>query len=151
MEKMVGLNADQFHGVHKNVIPIVEDLLTLNILLCDNDIVDSNIIGEFARGSVQKYEKNCATAKIQQTHILREQHIAVFQCFRCPSFVTFFNRTFILERHLTTCSGRVKNVYPRNVYQIRETLFDQLDSFDIKYTSEQNLFKNLAIFDFETI
>ena len=39
-----------------NDIPIVEDLLTLNILLCDIDIVDGNIVGELARRSVQKYE-----------------------------------------------------------------------------------------------
>ena len=76
---------------------------------------------------------------------------AVFQSFRCPNCDTFFNRTFNLERHLTKCSERVKNVYPRNVYQIRETLFDKLDSFGINYTSEQKLFKNLAIFDFESI
>ena len=42
-------------------------------------------------------------------------------------------------------------MYPRNVYQLRETLFDKLDSFAIKYTNEQKLFKNLAIFDFESI
>ena len=65
--------------------------------------------------------------------------------------VTLFNRTLNLERHVTICSERVKNVYPRNVYQIRGTLFDKLDSFGIKYTSEQKLFKNLAIFDFESI
>ena len=76
---------------------------------------------------------------------------AVFQCFRCSNCDTFFNRTFNLERHLTACSERVKNVYPRNVYQIRATLFDKLDSFGIKYTSEQKPFKNLAIFDFESI
>ena len=63
----------------------------------------------------------------------------------------FFNRTFNLERHLTTCSDRVKNVYPRNVYQILETLFDKLDSIGIKYAGEQKLFKNSAIFDFESI
>ena len=45
---------------------------------------------------------------------------------------------------------RMKNVYPWNVYQIRETIFDKLDPFGIKYTSEQKLFKNLAIFDFES-
>ena len=45
----------------------------------------------------------------------------------------------------------MKNVYPRNVYQIRETLFDKLDSFIIRYTSEQKLFKNLTKFDFESI
>ena len=44
-----------------------------------------------------------------------------------------------------------ENVYPRNVYQVRETLFDKVDSFGIKYTSEQKFFENLAIFDFESI
>ena len=34
---------------------------------------------------------------------------------------------------------------------MRETLFDKLDSFPIKYTSEQKLFENLAIIDFESI
>ena len=76
---------------------------------------------------------------------------AVFQAFRCPNCDTSFKRTFNLERHLTTCSERVKNVYPRNVYQIRGTLLDKLDSFGIKYTSEQKHFKNLAIFDFESV
>ena len=76
---------------------------------------------------------------------------AVFQSFRCPNCDTFFNRTFNLERNSTICSERVKKVYPRKVYQIRETFFDKLDSFGIKYTSEQKRFKNLAIFEIESI
>ena len=75
----------------------------------------------------------------------------VFQYFRCSNCDTFFNKTFNVERHLTTCNERVKNVYPRNVYQIRKTIFDKLDSFSIKYTSEQTLFKKLATFDCESI
>ena len=42
---MDGLSSDQFQGVHMNDIPIVEDLLTLSILLYDIDVVDGNIIG----------------------------------------------------------------------------------------------------------
>ena len=76
---------------------------------------------------------------------------AVFQSFRYPNCDTFFTKTIILERHLNTSSERVKNFNPRNVYRIRENLFDKLDSFGIKYTSEQKLFKNLAILDFESI
>ena len=45
----------------------------------------------------------------------------------------------------------MKNVYPKNVYQIRETLLDKLDSYGNKYVSQQKLFKNLGIFDFESI
>ena len=43
---MDGLSPNQFQGVHMNDIPIVEDMLTLNILLYDIDIVDGNIIGD---------------------------------------------------------------------------------------------------------
>ena len=63
----------------------------------------------------------------------------------------FFSKTGNLDRHLVTCSDRVKHIYPKNVYELRETLFEKLDAFNIPYRSEQKLFKNLAIFDFESI
>ena len=44
----------------------------------------------------------------------------------------------------------MKSVYPKNVYQTQESVFDKLDSFGIENTNEQTLFKNLAIFDFES-
>ena len=151
INKMDGLSADQFQGVHMNDILFVEDLLTLNIVLYDIDIVDGNLIGELARRSVQKNE-NIVRLLRYNSHICYVNNInAVFQSFRCPNCDTFFNRTFNLERHLTTCSERVKNVYPKNVYQTQAALFDKLDSFEIEYIPEQTLFKNLAIFDFESI
>ena len=109
------------------------------------------IIGELATRGLQKYNNSVGLLRYNN-HICYMNNInAVFQSFRCPNCDTFFNRIFNLERHLTTCSERLKNVFHRNVYQIRETLFDKLDSFGIKYTSQQKLFKNLAIFDFESI
>ena len=115
--KMNGLTADQFQGVQMNDIPIVEDLLYLNILLYDIDIVDGNIIGEHARRKEQKY-KNTGRLLRYNNHICYVNNInEVFQSFRCPKCDTFSNKTFNLERHLTTCSERVKNVYPMNVYQ----------------------------------
>ena len=145
------LSADQVEEIHMNDILFVEDLLTLNILLYDIDFVDGNIIGELARQIVQKYENTVRLLRYDN-HICYVNNInAVFQYFRCPNSDTFFNRTFNLERHLTTCSERVKNVYPMKVYQTQEALFDKLDSFGIEYTNEQTLFKNLAIFDFESI
>ena len=56
INKMDGLSPNLFQGVHMNDIPIVEDLLTLKILPYDIDIVDGNIVAEFTRRSVQKYE-----------------------------------------------------------------------------------------------
>ena len=151
ISKMDGLSADQFQGVHMYDVAIVEDLLTLNILLYDLDIVDGNLVGELARRSVQIYENTVQLLRYNNPICYVSNINAVFQSFRCPNCDTFFNRTLNLERHITTCSERVKNVYPRNVYQIRENLFDKLDSFGINYTSEQKLFKNLAIFDIESL
>ena len=151
IKKMDGLSPNQFQGVHMNDIPTVEDLLTLNILLYDIDIVDGNIVGEIARRGVQKNENTLRLLRYNNHICYVDNKNAVFQSFRCPNCDTFFNPTFNLKRHLTTCSERVKNVYPRNVYQNRGTLFDKLDSFGIKYTSQRKFFKNLAIFDFESI
>ena len=151
INKMDGLSADKFQGVHMNDIPFVKHLLTLNIVLYDIDIVDGNVFGELARRSLQKYTNTVRLLRYNN-HICYVSNInAFFQSFRCPNCDTFFNRTFNLERHLTTCSEQVKNIYPRNVYQIWETLLDKLDSFGIKYTSQQKLFKKSAIFNFESI
>ena len=151
INKMDGLSPNHFQGVKMNDIPNVEDLLTLNIVLYDIDIVDGKFIGEPARRSLQKYNNTVRLLRYNIHTCYVTDNNAVFQAFRCPKCDTVFNRTFNPERHLTTCSERVKNVYPRNVYQIRETLFDKLDSFGIKYTSQQKLIKILAIFDFESI
>ena len=105
---MDGLTPSQFQGVHMNDIPTVEDLLTLNILLYDIDIVDGNIIGELARRSMQK-NNNTVRLLRYNVHICCVSNLnAVFQAFRCPNCDNFFNRAFNLERHLTTCSERVK-------------------------------------------
>ena len=149
INKMGGLSPSQFQGVHRNDMPTVEDLVPLNNLLYDIDIVDGNIVGEFARRSVQKCETTGRLLRYNN-HICYVNNInAVFQSFRCPNCDLFVSRTFTLERHLTTCSERVKNIYPKNVCQTQETLIDKLDSSGIAYTNEQTLFKNLAIFDFE--
>ena len=45
----------------------------------------------------------------------------------------------------------MKHIYPNNVYQLRETLSDKLDLFNIQCTDDQKLFNNLAVFDLESI
>ena len=112
INKTDALSPNQFQGVQMNDIPTVEDLLTLKVLAYAVDIVDGNIVVELARRSVQKCENTVRLLRYNN-HICYGNNInAVFQFFRCPHFDTFFNRTFKWERHLTTCSERVENVYP---------------------------------------
>ena len=151
INKMDRLSTDHIQGVHMNDNPTVEGLLTLNILMYDIDIVDGNIVGELARRSVQKYENTARLLRYNNHMCYVNNFNAVFQAFRCPNCDTILSSTINLERHLSICSDRVKNDYPRNGYRTRETLFDKLNSLGSKYTSEQKLFFYLAIFDFESI
>ena len=109
------------------------------------------MVGELARRSIKKYEKNVQLIRYNSQICYVDNINALFKAFRCLTCDTYFQKTGNLERHLVRCSERVKHIYPKNVYQLRETFFDKLDSFDIQYTDDQKLFKNLAVFDFESI
>ena len=89
MNKMDRLSPRQFHGVHLNEVPIVEDLPLVNILLYDIDIVEGNNIGELARRRLQKHENNVRLLRYKN-HICCVRNIkAVFQSSRCPNCDTF--------------------------------------------------------------
>ena len=148
IKKMNGLSADQFQGVHMNEVPIVEYLLTLNILLYDIDSVDGNIIGELARRSMQKYDNTVRLLRYNN-HICYVSNInVVFQTFRCPNCDTFFSRTFNLEQHLTKLSERVK-MSIRGTYIKSEKLCLTRWVLLVSNTRvNKNSSKKLAVFDF---
>ena len=57
INKIDGLSPNQLHWDHLNSIPVVQDLLTLNILAYDRVVTDGNIMGELTTWGVQKKEK----------------------------------------------------------------------------------------------
>ena len=140
-----------FQGVHLNDIPKVEDLLQLNIFLYDIDFVDGELIGELCRRRFQKYENSVKLLRYNNHNCYVDNINALFKAFRCTTCDTFSSKTGSLEQHLVTFSDRIKHIYPKIVYELRETLFEKLDAFNIPYRCEQKLFQNLAIFDFEPI
>ena len=74
-----------------------------------------------------------------------------FKCFRCPTCDTFFKISQNFNKHLLRCKDRIKSIYPKNVYTLQKALFEKVDGFNIQYTKQQTLFKNVAIFDFDSI
>ena len=119
----------KFQGVCMDDIPSVEDTVGINIFVYDINLIDGAMVGELARRSIKKYEKNVQLIRYN-SHICYVDNInAIFKASRCPTCDTYFQKTGNLERYLVRCSERVKHIYPKNVYQLRETLFDKLDSF----------------------
>ena len=140
-----------FQGVHMTDIPKVEETLQLTFSLYDVDLVDGELIGELARRSIQKLEKSVKLLRYNNHICYVSDMNSLLKSFRCSTCDTIFSKTGNLERDLLTCSERVKHIYPKNVYQLRETLFEKLDSFNNAYREDQKLFKNSVVFHFESI
>ena len=140
-----------FHGVCMGDIPSVEDIVGINSFIYDNDLIDGAMVGELAQRSIKKYEKNVQLIRYN-SHICYVDNIhALFKAFHCPTCDTSFQKTGNLERHLVRLSERMKHIYPKKAYQVRDTLFDKLNSFGLQYRDDQKLFNNPAVFDFESI
>ena len=102
-------------------IPTVEEITGINIFLFDVDTVEGSLVGELARRSVQKHPKTVRLLRYN-SHICYVANInALFNAFRCPTYDCYLNRPGNLEHHLTTCQERVKQVYPKSVYQLKDT------------------------------
>ena len=134
--RLDGFGPSQVEGVHMNNIPSFEDLFLLTIVLYDIDKLNGNLIGELARLSLQKYENSVRLLRYNNQIRLRNSIKAVFQSSCCPKCGTFCTRVPKVERPLNKSNGRVKNVHPRNVCQIREKPLEKLDSSGIKYASD---------------
>ena len=60
--------------------------------------------------------------------------------------IYFLSTTGNPERHLVTCSERVKHLYPKKVEELRETLFDKLNPFMIPYKEELQFFTKFCVY-----
>ena len=113
-----------------------------NNFIYDFDIHEGEYVGELARRSLGRFDKTVILLRFNNLIIHTNDFDSFFKCFRCPRCDTFFKRFKFLKKHLVRCKDRVRNIYPKNVYE--------LEGF-ILPVSENTLFKNLAIFDFESI
>ena len=141
----------EFQGVCMDDLPSVEDIVGITNFIYDIDLIDGATVGELARRSLKKYEKNVQLIRYNSEICYVDKIHAVFKAFRCPTCDKYLQKTGNLERHLVRCSERVKHIYPKNVYQLQETFFDKLDSFVIQCKDDQKLFNSQAVFDFESI
>ena len=70
--------------------------------------------------------------------------------FKYSSCDTFFHKSDHFNKHLVRCKHRVRHVYPKNAYTLRETVFEKLDGLNIPCIEDQKLVSNVAIFDSES-
>ena len=130
LKKVAGTNPASFQCVRMNDIPIVEDLVQMSIFLYDKDIVDGAMSNDWrvCKEKCRQLFQHSPTITPQQSFLLCIQNQCSFQSISLPMVCSiYWKKTGNLERHLTTCKERVKQTFPKNVYQLRETLIDNLN------------------------
>ena len=76
----------KFQGVCMDDIPSVEDIVGINIFIYDIDLFDGEIVGQLARRSIKKYEKNIHLVRYN-SHICYVDNInALLKAFHCPTW-----------------------------------------------------------------
>ena len=101
----------KFQGVCLDDIPSVKDIVGVNIFIYDIDLIDGAMVGELARRSIKKYEKNVQLVRYNSNICYVDNINALFKAFRCPTCDIYFHKARNLERHLIRCSERVKHIY----------------------------------------
>ena len=104
---------------------------------------------EHVRRSIPNFEKTVELL-LQNYHLCYVNSIiSLVKFFGSSTCDTFFSKNDNLERLLVDCIERLERFYPKNVYELRECIFEKLDAFKFPYKNEQFFFENLAVFDFE--
>ena len=151
LETFGGTGSANFRGVRIEDIAIVEDVVQTDIFLYEIDLLDGSMIGDLAKRSVGKHS-NTVRLLLYKRHICHFSKInALSNAYRCASCNQLIKTIQHLELFLTTGKEQIKRVFARNVYQQREKPFNKVDSFSIPYSDDQKFFRNMAMFDFESI
>ena len=144
------VDVNDFEGVTSETINAIEDLTELNISIYEIEVENDQLVGLLSRRSINKHSRSVTLLSYYNHICYTKDFNAVFNCFRCESCNKFFRKHSNLRRHLPVCSGKIKEKFPKS-YQLKETVFEKLSNFEITVPEEYRLFKNLAIFDFESI
>ena len=126
------LSVQNFRGVGLEDLQMVDRLAEVNILVSEIEVSDGGIFGELSERSLRRFNST-ATLLRYNNHICFVTVVnKVFKSFRCSTCNSFFTRSSNIQRHMPKCEELVKNIYPKSVYQLRETLFDKLRAFNIE-------------------
>ena len=81
-----------FRGVSVEDLPVVEEILQRNIFIYYFDIQEREYVGKPARRSIGRFNQTVKLLRLNN-HIIHTNDIeGFFECFRCPSCDTFFDK-----------------------------------------------------------
>ena len=101
-----GHDPKNFRGVSIDDLPLVEVIVEGNIFIYNFDIQEEEYVAEIARQSIGNFEKMVKLLKFNNYIIHTKDIDSFFQCFRCPNFDCFFDRSDNFKTNLLTFKDR---------------------------------------------
>ena len=80
----------KFQEVCMDDIPSLEDIVRINIFIYDIDFIDGAMVGELARRTFKKYEKNVQLLRYNSPICNVDNNHALFKAFPCPTCDIYF-------------------------------------------------------------
>ena len=141
-----------FRGVKMTDISILERVAQVNIHIyqLSETSETSTLTGEIVYRSLCLYDDTCHLLQVDKHVCYIKDLDSLFGRYICNLCDVVFNRRSNLIRHMKVCSEKTRDVYPGEVYKLQETIFEKLAEIGIVVAEEDRLFKNFAVFDFET-
>ena len=116
-----GPDGINFRGVSMDNLVFVENAIKRNIFIYDIGIEAGDFFGGLAR-RFEMYENKTNLMRYNNNHISYVDDInTFFKRFRGTDCDTFIKHAAHFNRHVKSCKDRIQPVYPKWVYNLRET------------------------------
>ena len=148
-----GVPMEEFAGVTMDDLYRVETTFQTNVCvysLVKPDGEDGKPTAELVRRSICKYPETLYL-NLHETHFSFIQDVRMYchsyRCRKCGD--SLWKDAWKLRKHVSTCTGGVRRVYPGGVYHSTPSVFERQDDENIRVAESLRYYPYRATFDFE--
>ena len=144
-----GKISKNFTSVSPSEIHEIEQIVQMNLQVYSICFDEKQSLKELCHQSANLFSDTISLLQYYN-HICWTKNIDKFlKKYSCRNCEKFSSGSFNFQRQFRSCSERITHRYPSGIYQLNETVFEKMSNQDIEV--ENYLFKNLVVFNFESI
>ena len=138
----------KFPGVQLHDFPDLENCFQTNLNLFQ---LTENLAVTVHYKSISSFQQ-AVYLDMQDGHLSYVQNLESYaKRYQCPTCSRIFKNFTHLKRHLHRCSKVTKLKFPGGFYQSKQTIFDELEKFNIHVAQADRFYPYFITYDFESV
>ena len=137
------ISIQDFKGINLFDFPKLQDYLRIKFTVHELDGTTAKLV----QRSRELYSET-TRLNVHENHLSLitdfEKYCHVFECIKCN---VLFNRNDNFNRHMKSCSGKVRKTFPGDVYRNLPTSFERLKEIGIRVPAEDKHYPFFTCFD----